>query len=177
MHPGAPGSPRRDPSGRRLAAIVVVANDETRIGAALDSIAWADDLHVVDLGSTDRSADVCAARGIAPLSLEALPAALDRGGARWVLLMEGHEEVPPVLRDEIEAILRSSEPGGGAAAYRLRRHVRFLGRSLRNRGGQACDRIRLARREALRWDAAARMPCSLPAQGELRLFEKPLAGS
>jgi hypothetical protein len=171
MHPGAPGNPRRDPSGQRLAAIVIVANDETRIGAALDSIAWADEIHVVDLGSTDRSADVCAARGITPLSLEALPAALEKGSVQWVLLMEGHEEMSSPLRHEIEAVVRSNGPRGGAAGYRMRRRVRFLGRSLRNRGVQARDRIRLARRDALHWNAAARMPCSLPAQGMIRSLE------
>jgi hypothetical protein len=164
MHPGASRNLRRDPAGQGLAAVVVVANDEARIDTALDSIAWADDLHVVDLGSTDRSADICAARGVAPMPLDALPAALERGGAQWVLLMEGHEEVSPALRSEIETTVEA----GGAAAYRMRRRVRFLGHSLRSRGGQAADRIRLAQRDALRWDSAAGMPCSLPAQGEIR---------
>jgi len=167
----APGRPR-------LGAVVIVANDEDRIALSLDSVAWADAVYVVDLGSTDRSAETWVARGVTPIALETLPAALAREHCDWVLLVQGHEEVTSQLRDEISEVISAHVAGeavGGHRGYRIGRQVQFLGRPLRSRASQATDRVRLAHCGALEWKAARRMPQSLPVAGETRKLRAMLA--
>lgn len=165
--PSVDDSHATPPRHPRFGAVVIVANDEDRIGASLDSVAWTDAVYVVDLGSTDRSAETCSARGFTPIPLDTLPAALAREPCDWILLLQGHEEVTSGLRDEITALV-SARPAGEAGGYRIGRRVQFLGRQLRSRASQATDRVRLAHRGALDWKAAPRMPQSLPVTGETR---------
>ena len=152
----------------RVAAVVIVANDQDRLTVSLESVTWADAVYVVDLGSTDRSAETCAARGLVPIALDTLPAALARENCDWILLLQGHEEVTPGLRDAITAAVSARDAGHAAGAYRIGRQVEFLGRRLQSRAGQATDRVRLAHRDALHWGAARRMPLSLPVDGDTR---------
>jgi hypothetical protein len=156
------------PQSPRLAAVVIVANDEDRIAVCLESVAWADTVYAVDLGSTDRSAETCTAGGRMPIALDSLPAALASENCDWVLLVQGHEEVTSELREAITAVLSGRDAGGAPRGYRIGRHVEFLGRRLRSRGGQATDRVRLAHRDALDWGVARRMPQSLPVDGDTR---------
>lgn len=155
-------------AGDRLAALVIVADDEEFIDDCLVSVSWADVIYAVDLGSTDGSREICAAHGLTPVTLEALPDVIAGGAAGWVLLVQGHEVVTSALREEIRAL--RAQAGRSPAGYRVARDVHFLGRRLHGPAGRAPHRVRLARRDALDWTAADALPHSLPVQGAAELL-------
>jgi glycosyltransferase involved in cell wall biosynthesis len=125
-------------TGSRLPVTVVlpVLNEEQNLPAALASVEWADEVVVVDSGSTDRTVEQAAEAGATVLQF-----AYDGRGLRkkawalanieprnpWVLLLDADERVPPALRDEIvEAIERDDRDG-----WYLDRELVFMGRRLR----------------------------------------------
>jgi hypothetical protein len=133
-------------------ALVVVANDEARITATLDSVDWASARIAVDLGCTDATVDVCRRRGVPVVAPGDVDREVDRVGANWILLLEGHESVPDDLRAEIRQMVgRDGEP----AAYVIDREIEFLGRTLRSRVWNIPASIRLVRRRAWTWGNGA----------------------
>jgi hypothetical protein len=135
-----------------ILALVVLANDETRITATLDSVDWTSARIAVDLGCTDGTVDVCRRRGVPVVA----PADVDREVARvhadWILLLEGHERVPGDLVAEIR---RVAGKAGEPAAYVVDREIEFLGRTLRSRVWNVPGSIRLIRRGAWSWETGA----------------------
>ncbi len=95
-----------------LSVIVITKNEAHRIERCLRSVSFADELVVVDSGSTDATvalARACGARvtvtdwpGFGPQKNRAL--ALARG--RWVLSIDADEEVDDELREAILSIVR-----------------------------------------------------------------------
>ena len=43
----------------RLSVTVITRDEEARIGDCLESVRWADEIVVVDTGSTDRTLEIC----------------------------------------------------------------------------------------------------------------------
>ena len=99
-----------------LSVIVITKNEEASIGACLASVDWADEIIVVDSGSTDGTAEICRRhrasvhvaadwQGFGPQKNRAL--ALAKG--EWILSLDADERVTPELRREIEAAI--ADPG------------------------------------------------------------------
>jgi hypothetical protein len=133
-------------------ALVVLANDETRITATLDSVDWASARIAVDLGCTDGTLDVCRRRDVPVVAPGDVDREVARVGADWILLLEGHEIVPSDLGAEIRQVVAR---GGGPAAYVIDREIEFLGRALRSRVWNVPASIRLMRRGAWTWGDGA----------------------
>jgi glycosyltransferase involved in cell wall biosynthesis len=126
------------PAQARVPVTVVlpVLNEERNLPAALESVAFADEVVVVDSASTDRTAAIAeehgarveqfSYNGLGPRkkawALEHLELAND-----WVLMLDADERVPAALRDEIAAAIESGEADG----YFVDREFVFMGRSLR----------------------------------------------
>jgi len=126
-------------TGRRSVSVTVVLpvlNEEENLPGALASVAWADQVVVVDSGSTDRTVELARDAGADVVRFN-YPGhgpkkknwALDhlRFRNEWVLLLDADERVIPQLRDEIEAAVRNSSADG----YCIDRDFVFMGRSLR----------------------------------------------
>jgi glycosyltransferase involved in cell wall biosynthesis len=106
----------------QLSIIVITKNEAHRIERCLRSVAFADELIVVDSGSTDETVALargCGAHvtvtdwpGFGPQKNRAL--ALARG--RWVLSIDADEEVDDELRAAIQAVVRNSAPTPMASA-------------------------------------------------------------
>ena len=121
-----------------LSVIVITKNEEASIGACLASVGWADEIIVVDSGSTDGTVDVCRRhralvhvaadwQGFGPQKNRAL--ALATGG--WVLSLDADERITPELRQEIEAAI--ADPGG-RVAFSVPRRSSYCGRPMRHGG-------------------------------------------
>ena len=119
-----------------LSVVLPVKDEETNLGAALDSVSWADEIVVVDSRSTDRTVEVAESGGArvvqfdysgrGPRKKEWLFANVEFRND-WVFLLDADERVTPALRAEIEsAIARDAHVG-----YYVDREFRFMGRSLR----------------------------------------------
>ncbi len=139
----------------RLSVIVITRNEAANIRAALESVRWADELVVVDSGSTDdtvRIARDLADRvvvhgwvGYGPQKNHAARLAAHD----WILSLDADERVTPSLAREIRTLL-DSEPA--ARGYRLPRVTRYLGRWIRSTDWYPDPQLRLYDRRAARWN-------------------------
>ncbi len=138
----------------RLSVIVIALNQEAHIAACLESAAFADEIVVVDSGSTDRTAEL--ARGFTDqvfvTAWQGFGAtknfALDRATGDWVFSLDTDERVPPALREEILAVVAADGPCPG---YRVPRKNYFGGRWVRFGGWYPDLTLRLFRRGAGRF--------------------------
>ncbi len=136
--------------------VVIIARDEEKsIAAALESVSWADEVVVVDSGSTDRTVEIVRAHGAKVTVTSDWPGfgpqknrALDQATRDWVLSLDADERVTPELREEIAAIIAN---GGSLDAYEIPRLSRYCGHLMRH-GGWWPDRVtRLFRRGKARF--------------------------
>jgi glycosyltransferase involved in cell wall biosynthesis len=133
----------------RLSVAVVALNEEERLRACLESVVWADELVVVDAGSSDKT--VAIAREFTDRVLfrawdgygTQKNFALGQCHGDWLLSLDADERVSDPLRDEIQAILRN---GGREVGYYVPRRNLFQGRWLRNGGLYPDWQLRLFRR-------------------------------
>ncbi len=140
----------------RLSAILITKNEEANIGACLESVAFADEVVVVDSGSNDATVEIARRSGANVTVMPDWPGfgaqkqrALELASGDWVLSIDADERIPEVLRDQILAAMAD----GTCAGYRLNRLSWFLGRPMRH-GGWHPDRVlRLARRGKARFSS------------------------
>lgn len=138
-----------------LSAIVITRDEAARIERCLRSVDFADEVVVVDSGSSDATVDLARACG-ARVSVHAdwpgfgrqKNRALALATGDWVLSIDADEVVTPRLREAILAAIRAP---GEADAFWLRRRSCFAGKPLRF-GDWSGDRVlRLFRRGAARF--------------------------
>ncbi|MDZ7374320.1 MAG: glycosyltransferase family 2 protein [candidate division KSB1 bacterium] len=145
------------PPGREnraaISVLVMARNEEKNIRDCLLSARWADELVVVDTGSTDATPQLahqladrvihCPWRGYAATKQAAL-ADLRHG---WVLWLDADERVTPALAQEIAEAIRSPE----YSAYEVPRLAWFLGRWIRHSGWYPGYVVRLFRKDRSRF--------------------------
>jgi glycosyltransferase involved in cell wall biosynthesis len=138
-----------------LSVVTLALNEERNIEACLQSVQWADELLVVDSGSTDRTVELARKHtdrvitvpwmGYGPTKNQAL--GLVSGD--WVLWLDADERVTPELAGEIRGVLQSGDQG--IAAYAMGRRAYFLGRWIRHSGWYPSRVTRLFRKSAGRF--------------------------
>lgn len=157
-----------------LSVIIITLNEAAHIAACLDSVAFADEIVVVDSGSTDGTRDIAQAKGAKVILTEDWPGfgpqknrALALATCDWVLSIDADERVTPELRTEIKAVLQaaalsaassvsySGESGGLASAYRIARLSNFGGRWIRHSGWWPDHVLRLFQRGTARFKDVA----------------------
>ncbi len=132
----------------KLSVILITKNEAANIRACLESVAWADEIIVVDAGSSDDT--VAIAREFTPhVHVHDWPGfgaqknrTLDYATGAWVFSIDADERVTPELRAEIEAVLASPQ----AEAYEVPRLSNFCGRFMRHSGWYPDYVLRLFRR-------------------------------
>lgn len=138
----------------KLSVTVITRNEAADIGQALASVAWADEIVVVDAQSTDdtvaiarRATDRVVVREwpgyIAQKNHAAALASHD-----WILSLDADERVTPALAEEIRQLIAG---GPDAAAYRIPRVTWHLGRWVRATDWYPDYQTRLYDRRAARW--------------------------
>ena len=139
----------------KLIVTVITFNEAAHIAAALDSVAWADEIIVVDSGSTDETITIARAKATHVITRE-WPGysaqknfAAEQASNDWVLSMDADERVTPALAAEIRQLLQS-EPA--ARGYRIRRVTRYLGHWIRTTDWFPDYQLRLYDRRAGRWN-------------------------
>ena len=134
-----------------LSVAIVSHNEEANLPRTLESVKWADEIVVVDSGSTDRTCEIAQEYG-AQVVVEPWRGyvaqkqfALDLCTKDWVLLLDADEEVSPGLAQEIRAVIVDPNAASG---YKLPRKNLFLGRWMRHGGFYPDPKLRLFRRGA-----------------------------
>jgi len=147
-----------------ISVVIPVKNEERNIAACLESVAWADEIWVVDSHSADGTRDV-ARRYTDKI------AQFDYSGGfpkkknwalrnlpfkhEWVLLLDADERVTPGLRDEIHEILNQTEKtaqGVGVDGYYVNRKLIFLGRWIKHCGWYPSWNLRLFKHRLGRYE-------------------------
>ncbi len=142
---------------RPLSILVTTHNEAPNIERCLRSVAWADDLLVVDSFSTDETVALAQQLGArVEQRAYAGPAdqknwALPRARHEWVLILDADEAVSPALAEEIRALL--AQPAIAEDAFWIGRNNHFLGRRVRYSGWQNDAVVRLVHRDRARYDA------------------------
>ncbi|NTV10458.1 MAG: glycosyltransferase family 2 protein [Zoogloea sp.] len=137
-----------------LSVILITRNEAALIRETLASVAWADEIVVVDSGSTDGTVEICREftdkvfvtadwPGFGPQKNRALAHA----SCDWVLALDADERVTPELAAEVRTVLADPE----AEVYSLPRLSTFMGREIRHGDWWPDEVTRLFRRGAARY--------------------------
>ena len=96
----------------KLTVIVITKNEGHNIQACLKTVCFADQIIVLDSGSTDGTTDIVKSSGAQLVQSQDWPGfgiqknrALDLAGCDWVLSIDADERVTPELQAEIQAVL------------------------------------------------------------------------
>lgn len=140
----------------RLSAILITRNEERDLPGCLESLrGLADEIVVVDSGSTDRTREIARRHtgkvfehefsGYGPQK----QFALEQAAGDWVLNVDADERVSPELAAEIRRTLAA--PEGLLNGFWIPFRLHFLGRPLRFGGCGGERHVRLFRREKARY--------------------------
>ena len=131
----------------KLSVSITAFNGMPLVRKCVQSVQWADEIIVVDSGSTDATREVCRELGAQVTQTPDFPGygpqknrALDRTTGDWVLALDHDEWVSPELRAEIEATIKNP---GDAVAFTMPRSSNFCGQhggvSVRDVGDQRAE--------------------------------------
>lgn len=149
--------------------VTVIARDESHhIDAALASVAWADEIVVIDAESHDDTVARAAGHG-ARVEVRPWPGysaqknyAASRASNDWILSLDADERVTPELATEIRALMATEPPRRG---YRIPRLTSYLGRWIRGTDWYPDYQLRLYDRRAGTWNGR-RVHESVQLEGE-----------
>ncbi len=134
-----------------LSVLIVTQNQAHQIAECLASVAWADEIVVVDAFSTDGTAEIARRLGARVVQhrwegfAKQRKVALEHATGDWCLAVDSDERVTPELREEIERVLQKE--GEGHAGFYIARKSYFLNRWIRHAGWYPGYQLRLFRRE------------------------------
>jgi glycosyltransferase involved in cell wall biosynthesis len=138
----------------KLSVTIITRNEAPDIGDALMSVAWADELIVVDSESTDETAAV-ARRHTDRVIVREWPGyvaqknyAASIASHDWILSLDADERVTPELAAEIRSTLAGPSSDRG---YRIPRVTWHLGRWIRTTDWYPDYQLRLYDRRAAEW--------------------------
>ena len=140
-----------------FSAVLITLNEANSIGRGIRSLSAADEIVVVDAGSTDETRELASRLGarviVHPWAGFAEQKNFAAGQARydWILSLDADEE----LNSDAQAAIRgwkTTEPS--AAGYRFARRARYLGRWIFHSGWYPDYKLRLFDRRQGRWQGA-----------------------
>ena len=139
----------------KLSVTIITLNEADHVAAAIDSASWADEVVVVDSGSTDTTVDIARAKGVRIEHrdwsgwIDQKNHAASLAAHDWIFSLDADERVTPPLAQEVRALLQTEPPRRG---YRVPRVTFHLGRWIRTTDFYPDFQTRLYDRRAARWN-------------------------
>ena len=140
-----------------LSAVLIVKNEEATLAACLEKLRWADEIVVVDSGSSDNTLEV--ARQYTPhVYVEAdwqgygvqRQRAQAKASGDWVLMVDADEHITDELRQEIQHIVRNNDQ---TKVYAVPRLTWCFGGYIRHSGWYPDYNVRLYPRQVAQYGA------------------------
>jgi glycosyltransferase involved in cell wall biosynthesis len=138
-----------------LSVVILTKDAGTTIQQCLDSVSWADEVLVIDGGSSDDTVSRCERAGARVIRRPATEnfgeernVGIDSAKGDWILQLDADEVVGLEFREALVGVLQRGEP---AAAYKFRRRNTFLGHRMRH-GGWDHHSLHLFRRGLARYE-------------------------
>jgi glycosyltransferase involved in cell wall biosynthesis len=144
-----------------VSVLILTLDEEVNLPRCLASVAWCDDIVVLDSGSTDRTVEIARAAGARVIHRPFDDWSSHQNWAAreipfkhpWVYYSDADEVVTPELRDELLAVAKAAaERADGPAAYRVRYRNYFRGRWIRHCGIYPVWLVRFFRPQRIRWE-------------------------
>jgi len=138
----------------RISATVITKNEENNIARCLKSVAWVDEIIVLDSGSTDNTVAICKKYTDKVYETDWVGfgrqknRALEKATGDWILSLDADEWVTPELKEEI---IRTIKNPGNHAAFEIPRLSSFCGQYMRHSGWWPDYVIRLCKNGAARF--------------------------
>jgi glycosyltransferase involved in cell wall biosynthesis len=141
-----------------LAVAIITKNEEANIRRTLESVKWADEIVVVDSGSTDKTCEIAREYG-AKVFVEEWKgfakqknSAIEKCTGEWILSLDADEEVDTSLKsfltDELRAGFHGKPYPADLHGFYLRRRNFFLGQWVRHGGFYPDWKIRVFKRNS-----------------------------
>ncbi len=127
------------PVRQRLSVVMIAKNEAGLLPDCLASVRWADEIILLDSGSSDNTLDIARQCGVNVYQSSHWPGygkqrqlAQHYASGDMILMIDADERVTPALRAAIEQVLES--PAQPHTVYNISRRNLFLGRYMRHSG-------------------------------------------
>jgi glycosyltransferase involved in cell wall biosynthesis len=160
-----------------LSVTVSAKNEADRIGSLLKSLRFADEILVVDSGSTDGTQALCRSHGATVVDHPWMgysaqkQFALKEAACDWVLSLDADEVVSEALAEEIRTAIGNASPDVGG--FSMPRLSFYLGRWIRHGGWYPDRKVRLVRKGRGTWVGEA-LHEKLVVDGRVLQLSQPL---
>jgi glycosyltransferase involved in cell wall biosynthesis len=143
----------------KLSVVIITCNEENNIRRCLGSVqSVADEIIVLDSGSTDRTEAICNEFGVRFFYQswkgygKQKNDANDLASGDYILSLDADEALSETLQQSILVVKTKNEPD--AVAYRMNRLTNYCGRQIRHCGWYPDAKIRLWKKDCAKWDNA-----------------------
>jgi glycosyltransferase involved in cell wall biosynthesis len=153
-----------------ISATLITLNEERNIEDALRSLAWADEIVVVDAGSADETVTICSKYTDRILHrdwtgyVDQKNFAVENARNDWIFSLDADERPSPELILEIQELARK---GFSTSGYKIPRITFFLGRWIRHGEWYPDCQLRLFDRRRGKWEGGR-------VHESIKLSEKPV---
>ena len=140
-----------------ITATIITLNEADHIRLACESVSWADEIVVVDSGSTDHTREIARDLGVRvfdnpwPGFAAQKQFAVEQASHEWIFSLDADERVSEQLRDSI-LTLRELDERGLADGYSIARRAFYMGRWIRGGGWYPDRQLRLYKKTRGHWE-------------------------
>ena len=140
----------------KISATIITFNEESNIHAACESVAWANEIVVVDSQSTDATREIAASVGARVLTnpwpgfADQKQFAADQSVHEWIFSLDADERCSDQLQNSINT-LRNKPDEELADGYQIARRTFYQGRWIKGGGWYPDRQLRLFRRSRGHW--------------------------
>ncbi|MBM3754180.1 MAG: glycosyltransferase family 2 protein [Acidobacteria bacterium] len=138
----------------KISATIITYNEERNIARAIESLRCADEIIVVDSGSSDRTMEIAEKLGARVIERNWVGYsdqknwAADQASHDWILSLDADEAVSEMLEAEIWQLKKN---GPSAEAYTMPRLAQYLGKWILHSGWHPDRKTRLYHRRKAKW--------------------------
>jgi len=160
-----------------ISVVVITLNEADRIAALLKSVSFADEVIVVDSGSTDGTREICNASGARVFTHSWLgyadqkQYAMELASCEWILNLDADERISDPLATEMRAAIAHTPQD--VSGFSMPRLSRYLGTWIRHGGWYPDQKVRLVRKGRGQWKGSG-LHEKLEVSGKIQPLSSPI---